>query len=78
MINLDDMDVGSIISGTRSVTSDAIDQLLARIEDTQVELVAAEKEEDGIHKQQRLKELLGRLSAAAAAIQVLDTGSRLP
>ena len=78
VINLDDMDVGSIMSGTRSVTSEAIDQLLARIEDTQVELVAAEKEEDGIHKQQRLKELLGRLSVAAAAIQELDTGSRLP
>ena len=28
--------------------------------------------------QQRLKELLARLSAAGAAIQELDTGSRLP
>lgn len=69
-------DVASIISGnTRSVTSEAIDHLLARIEDTQVELVAAEKEEDGIHKQERLKELLERLSVAAATIQELDNSS---
>ena len=63
---------------TRSVTSEAIDQLLARIEDTQVELVAAEKEEDGIQKQERLKELLSRLSVAAAAIQELDSGYHGP
>eukprot|EP00977_Amphora_coffeiformis_P014334 scaffold3973_cov161-Amphora_coffeaeformis.AAC.3 len=75
---LDDMmDVASTFSGaTRSVTSEAIDQLLARIEDTQVELVAAEKEEDGIYKQERLKELLNRLAIAAAAIQELDNGSQ--
>ena len=76
---LDDemMDIVSTLSGTtRSVTSEAIDQLLARIEDTQVELVAAEKEEDGIQKQERLKELLNRLSIAAAAIQELDNGSQ--
>jgi uncharacterized Zn finger protein (UPF0148 family) len=69
---LEDIDAGSTLSNTRSVTSEAIDQLLMRIEETQKELQETEKEKDGADKQERLKELLDRLTQAAEAIQELD------
>eukprot|EP00522_Entomoneis_paludosa_P012336 CAMPEP_0172453996 /NCGR_PEP_ID=MMETSP1065-20121228/11110_1 /TAXON_ID=265537 /ORGANISM="Amphiprora paludosa, Strain CCMP125" /LENGTH=1418 /DNA_ID=CAMNT_0013206253 /DNA_START=72 /DNA_END=4328 /DNA_ORIENTATION=- len=55
-----------------SVTSEAIDALLNRIEETQAQLAAAGDEEDSIEKREKLAELLDRLSAAAAAVEELD------
>jgi hypothetical protein len=55
-----------------SVTSEAIDQLLARIEDTQKELKETELQKDGVDKDRRMKELLERLSKAAEAIQRME------
>ncbi|KAL7566382.1 hypothetical protein ACA910_011123 [Epithemia clementina (nom. ined.)] len=55
-----------------SVTSEAIDALLKRIEQTQAQLAAAGDEEDSHAKREKLAELLGQLSAAAAAVEELD------
>jgi hypothetical protein len=59
-------------SNTGSVTSEAIDQLLASIEDTQKELKAAELEEDGVEKEHRMKQLVERLSEAAEALRKME------
>ena len=61
-----------VASTAHSVTSQALDELLLQIEETQAELLAVEKEPEGRAKQCRLQELQERLAAAAAAMQALD------
>ena len=60
------------VSETPSVTSEAIDALLNRIEETQAQLAAAGNEVDSQAKRENLARLLGQLSAAAAAVEELD------
>lgn len=55
-----------------SITSEAIDVLLMRIEKTQAELAAAGDTSDSIEKRERLAQLLDWLSEAAAAVEEMD------
>ena len=60
------------ISDHASVTSEAIDALLLRIEETQTQLALAGDEEDSLEKREKLARLLEQLSAAAAAVEEMD------
>ena len=71
----DDDDDDDENNNSESVTSEAIDSLLDRIEETQAQLAAAGKEEDSEAKRVKLTELLDRLSDAAAAMEELDDNS---
>jgi len=63
---------GDSTTGHESVGSEAIDNLLSKIEKTQAQLAAAADQEDSIETRERLAELLDQLSAAAAAVEQLD------
>jgi uncharacterized Zn finger protein (UPF0148 family) len=62
-------------SNADSISTAALDALLARIEQTKYELDAAGHEQDGVEKHEKIAGLLQELSSAAAQMEMLDDPS---
>jgi hypothetical protein len=78
--SMDDLvSLGKSIAATScaadSISTAALDALLARIEQTKFALDAAGDEEDGVEKQEKIAGLLQELSSAAAQMEMLDDPS---
>ena len=62
-------------SVSNSISTEALDSLLAHIDETKRKLDAAGKEKDGVEKQEKIAGLLQALSTAAAQMEILDDRS---